>query len=65
MVLVDKPNIPPAPDTEKDIYLMRSGEIFTYYSDWRFEIFEETVIDCCSSGIPHKHCVNLMLAVKP
>ena len=65
MVLVEKPSIPPAPDTEKDIYLMRSGEIFTYYADWRFEIFEETVIDCCSSGIPHQHCVNLMLAIKP
>ena len=44
---------------------MRSGEIFTYYHDWDFLIFEEQVIDCNSSGIPHKHCVDLMLAVKP
>ena len=65
MVIVDKPGIPPVPDDESRVYLMKSGEIFTYYHDWPFLVFEEKVIDCNSSGIPHKHCVNLMMAVKP
>lgn len=65
MVFVDKPSVPPPPDEETDICRMRSGEIFTYYHDWDFLVFEEKIIDCTSSGIPHKHCVDLMLAVKP
>ena len=65
MVLVDKPGIPAPPDDENCVYPMRSGEIFTYYHDWNFLVFEEKIIDCMSSGVPHKHCVNLMLAVKP
>ncbi len=65
MVFVDKPVIPDAPDAESNIFRMKSGEIFTYYYDWPFLVFEEKIIDCNSSGIPHKHCVNLMMAVKP
>lgn len=65
MVLVDKPSVGSSPDKEENVCLMRSGEIFTFYHDWDFLVFEEQVIDCNSSGVPHKHCVNLMLAVKP
>lgn len=65
MVFVEKPAIPTAPDTEEKVHLMKSGEIFTYYHDWNFLVFEEKVIPCNSSGIPHRHCVNLMMAVKP
>ncbi len=65
LVLVDKPTIKTAPDTDGATYLMKSGEIFTYYYDWNFLVFEEKIIDCCSSGVAHQHCVNLMLAVKP
>jgi len=65
MVIVDKPGVPAPPDEEDCVFLMRSGEIFTYYHDWNFLVFEEKIIDCMSSGVPHKHCVNLMLAVKP
>lgn len=65
MVIVDKPSVKKSPDKEDNIFLMKSGEIFTYYHDWDFLLFEETVIDCNSSGIPHQHCVDLMMAVKP
>lgn len=67
MVMLEKPSIPAPPEQEqeKPVYLMRSGEIFTYYHDWDFLTFEETVIDCNSSGVMHQHCVNIMLAVKP
>ena len=65
LVFVEKPFIPAAPDSEPNVHLMRSGEILTYYYDWNFLSFEEKVIDCNSSGVPHRHCVNLMMAVKP
>ncbi len=65
MVIVDKPSVGVSPDNEENTFSMHSGEIFTYYHDWDFLIFEEQIIDCNSSGIPHKHCVDLMLAVKP
>ncbi len=65
MVFVEKPSLSPAPDAESNTYAMKSGEIFTYYYDWEFLVFEEKFIDCNSSGIPHRHCVNLMMAVKP
>ena len=65
MVLVEKPSVRNSPDQEENVYLMRSGEIFTYYHDWDFLVFEEQIIDCNSSGVPHRHCVDLMIAVKP
>lgn len=65
MVIVDKPFVPAPPDDDPQVYLMKSGEIFTYYHDWRFLLFEEKIIGCNSSGVDHQHCVNLMMAVKP
>ena len=65
MALVDKPFMENAPDNDEAGLLMKSGELFTYYYDWEFLVFEEKYIDCNSSGIPHKHCVNLMIAKKP
>ena len=64
LVIVDKPYITRAPDNDEQGDLMCSGELFTYYSDWEFLIFEEAVIDCSSSGIAHQHCINLMAAKK-
>lgn len=65
LVLVDKPFVGSAPDNDETSFLMKSGEIFTCYHDWEFLVFEEDYIDCNSSGVPHKHCVNLMIARKP
>ena len=65
MVFVDKKSVEKAPDKEDNVYLLSSGEIFTIYHDWDFLYIDEKVIDCNSSGVPHKHCVNIMLAVKP
>lgn len=65
MVMVDKPSVGIAPDEDINVTHFKSGEIFTYYHDWNFLVFEEKDIDCNSSGTPHRHCVNLMMAVKP
>ena len=66
-VFVAKPFIPPAPDLEeKEVNAApwHSGELFGHYHDWLFHRHEERVFDCSSSGIPHKHCMDVMIAEK-
>ncbi len=60
-VFVNKPFIEPAP--EKEVYAQKwiSGELFTYYHDWKVEFCTEEIFDCMSSGIPHKHATNRIL----
>ena len=64
-VFVEKPFIDPAPDLtqeEEKGQLWRSGELFTYYHDWLFHACKEEVFDCNSGGIPHKHCMDTLIA---
>ena len=32
------------------------------YHDWHLRSFSEDIFDCKSSGIPHKHCMDVMIA---
>lgn len=61
-VLVRKPFIPRAPDGEKTAYPFKSGELMSYYWDWEIPYCEEEIFDCMSSGIPHKHVANRIIA---
>jgi tellurite methyltransferase len=63
-VFVKKPFIPKAPDAESIANHWESGELFTYYHDWQIEYCTEEIIDCNSSGIPHKHATNRIIARK-
>ncbi|MBM4104405.1 MAG: methyltransferase domain-containing protein [Planctomycetes bacterium] len=63
-ILIEKPFIPRAPDADVSAALWKSGEILTYYHDWEILFFEETIFDCNSSGIPHRHAVNRIVARK-
>lgn len=66
-VFVGKPFISTPPDIEKteiDVELWKSGELFTYYHDWLFHKNDEIIFDCSSSGVPHKHCMNVLIAEK-
>jgi len=60
---VAKPFIAPAPDIEgyEDFY---SGELFSYYRDWYIHEMKEVIYDCSSRGIPHQHCLDIMIAEK-
>jgi len=64
-VLVEKPFIPPAPDTEPTAHAWISGEVFTHYHDWIVEHCCEEIFDCSSSGAPHRHAVNRIVARRP
>lgn len=64
---VKKPFIETPPDKadgESDRNYWKSGELFMHYTDWRFERFDEVIFDCNSGGIPHQHCMDIMIARK-
>lgn len=62
---VEKPFIRRADDGErKDRQLWKSGELFMYYHDWMFLRADEEIFDCNSDGIPHKHCMDILVAQK-
>ncbi|MCK5115496.1 MAG: methyltransferase domain-containing protein [Candidatus Aegiribacteria sp.] len=63
-VFVKKPFIGKAPDAEKTAYKWISGEILTYYHEWKIEYCTEEIFECMSSGVPHKHAVNRIIARK-
>lgn len=66
-VFVQKPFITRAPDSTRDEEKRlpwRSGELFGYYHDWLFHTCREEIFDCNSGGIPHKHCMDTLIAQK-
>jgi len=63
-VFVKKPFIGKAPDSEKTAHKWISGELLTYYHEWKIEYCSEDIFDCISSGVPHQHAVNRIIAGK-
>jgi tellurite methyltransferase len=61
-VFVNKPFIAPPPENEPVSIFWKSGVLFTYYTDWLLHEAAEMIFDCDSSGIPHQHCINHMIA---
>jgi tellurite methyltransferase len=59
---VRKPFIPRAPDAEEIAFPYKSGELMSYYWDWEILYCTEEIFDCMSSGVPHKHAVNRIIA---
>ncbi len=63
-VFVWKPFIATAPDAEKTAHMWISGEILTYYHEWRIEFCTEEINNCMSSGVPHQHAMDRIIARK-
>jgi tellurite methyltransferase len=63
-VLVNKPFIPKAPDADATAHTWLSGEVMTYYHDWKIEYSLEHIFDCMSSGVPHQHASNKLVVRK-
>lgn len=61
---VEKLFIETAPDWGVDEYFYRSGDLLSFYWDWEIVLFEEVIFDCNSSGVPHKHAMDVMVARK-
>lgn len=63
-VFVNKPFIASPPEKEPTACNWISGEIFTNYHDWLIRECSEVIFDCNSSGIPHQHAMNMLIAQK-
>lgn len=61
---VKKSFIDKAPDDEDYAYSYKSGELFTYYNDFEILKCDEFIFNCMSSGVAHKHCMNILVAKK-
>ena len=63
-VFVDKPFLELPPDWDKEEKMWRSGELFTYLSDWKFHRIDEVIFEDDSNGIPHYHCMDTIICEK-
>ena len=66
-VFVNKPFLTRVPDKTREEdkrHPWYSGELFGYYHDWLFHMCREEIFDCNSGGIPHKHCMDTLIAQK-
>lgn len=67
-VFVEKPFIDMAPDMEESEKKIKkswhTGELDSYYHDWLFHERSEIIFDCNSGGVPHKHCMDVVIAQK-
>jgi tellurite methyltransferase len=62
---VEKPFLPQAPDADETARPFRSGELLGYYWDWEILYSIEEIFDCMSSGVPHQHAINRVIARRP
>ncbi|WP_277935279.1 methyltransferase domain-containing protein [Parablautia muri] len=61
-VFVEKPFVSEPPDKDANWFRWNSGELFMLYYDWKLHKTEEIIFDCNSGGIPHQHCMDIMIA---
>lgn len=61
-VFVDKPFVEVPPDKDVNRFRWNSGELFMLYHDWKLHKTEEIIFNCNSGGIPHQHCMDIMIA---
>lgn len=60
-VFVDKPFVKIPPDKDANRFRWKSGELFMLYHDWKLHKTEEYIFNCNSGGIPHQHCMEIMI----
>ncbi len=63
-VFVEKPFLPLPPDWDAEEKLWKTGELFTYFADWKAERIDEVIFEDKSGGIPHHHCMDTIVCRK-
>ncbi|MCR5511917.1 MAG: class I SAM-dependent methyltransferase [Lachnospiraceae bacterium] len=63
-VFVEKSFLELPPDWDIEEKMWRSGELFTYFADWKFERIDEVIFEDNSGGIPHFHCMDTIICRK-
>jgi len=62
---VNKPYLRPPPEMDRSETPYRSGELLGYYWDWQILESGEFEFACNSSGIPHRHAMDIVIARNP
>ena len=63
-VFVEKSFLELPPDWDKEEKMWKSGELFTYFADWKFERIDEVIFEDNSGGISHFHCMDTIICRK-
>ena len=63
-VFVEKPFLPLPPDWDIEERMWKSGELFTYFPDWKVERIDEVIFEDLSGGVPHQHCMDTIVCRK-
>ena len=63
-VFVEKPFLELPPDWDMEEKMWKSGELFTYFADWKVERIDEVIFEDNSGGIPHYHCMDTIICRK-
>ena len=63
-VFVEKPFLELPPDWDIEEKMWRSGELFSFFPDWKFIRIDETIFEDNSNGIPHYHCMDTIICEK-
>ena len=60
-VFVEKPFLELPPDWDMEEKMWKTGELFTYFPDWKVERIDEVIFEDKSGGVPHFHCMDTIV----
>ena len=63
-VFVEKSFLELPPDWDIEEKMWKSGELFTYFADWKIEHIDEVIFEDNSGGVPHYHCMDTIICRK-
>jgi len=63
-VFVDKPFLELPPDWDKEEKMWKTGELFTYFGNWKIHMIKESIFEDNSGGVKHYHCMDSIMAEK-
>lgn len=63
-VFVEKPFLELPPDWDIEEKMWKSGELFTFFPDWKIERIDEVIFEDHSGGKPHFHCMDTIICRK-
>ena len=63
-VFVEKSFLELPPDWDEEEKMWKSGELFTYFADWKIERIDEVIFEDNSGGVPHYHCMDTIICRK-
>ena len=63
-VFMEKPFLELPPDWDMEEKMWKSGELFTYFADWKVERIDKVIFEDSSSEVLHYHCMDTIICRK-